>query len=151
MAPFYYKVADSLATYVELNLDEMNQLKSLELPDDPDEIDIDEQEELAQEEGHGDEVSDTKDAIEPTAEGQKAEDSDPEPIIADVIDSTSKPTETKKDDSEAVKDDNKNDNNELEELTDDIFTNFQLANQMIDDFRTGYNLMDQSALTDAEK
>lgn len=39
LAPFYFKIGDALATYVELNLDEMNQLKPLELPDDPDDTD----------------------------------------------------------------------------------------------------------------
>lgn len=36
LAPFYYKKADALATYIEFNMDEMNQLKPLIIPDDPD-------------------------------------------------------------------------------------------------------------------
>ena len=32
LAPFYYKLADSLVTYIEFNMDEMNNLKPLELP-----------------------------------------------------------------------------------------------------------------------
>ena len=41
LAPFYFKIGDALATYVELNLDEMNQLKPLELPEDPEDTDQD--------------------------------------------------------------------------------------------------------------
>ena len=37
LAPFYYKIGDAIATYVELNMNEMNVLKPLELPEDPDE------------------------------------------------------------------------------------------------------------------
>ena len=36
LAPFYYKIGDAIATYVELNMNEMNILKPLELPEDPD-------------------------------------------------------------------------------------------------------------------
>lgn len=36
-APFYYKVGQSLANYVECNVNEMNELKPLEVPEDPDE------------------------------------------------------------------------------------------------------------------
>lgn len=36
LAPFYYKKADALATYIEDNTDAMNQLKPLVIPDDPD-------------------------------------------------------------------------------------------------------------------
>ena len=36
LAPFYYKQADSIATYIEYNMDEMNNLKPLNLPEDPD-------------------------------------------------------------------------------------------------------------------
>ena len=32
LAPFYYKLADSLVTYIEYNMDEMNNFKPLELP-----------------------------------------------------------------------------------------------------------------------
>lgn len=34
MAPFYYKLGDALATYVEMNVDEMNNLKPLNLQQD---------------------------------------------------------------------------------------------------------------------
>lgn len=34
-APFYFKVGDSIASYIECNTDEMNNLKPLELPEDP--------------------------------------------------------------------------------------------------------------------
>ena len=44
MAPFYYCLANALSTYVECNVDEMNNLKPLELPDDDEE-----EESLAQE------------------------------------------------------------------------------------------------------
>ena len=33
LAPFYYKVGSALANYVECNVDEMNNLKPLELPE----------------------------------------------------------------------------------------------------------------------
>ena len=36
LAPFYYKKGDALATYIESNMDEMNQLKPLNIPEDPD-------------------------------------------------------------------------------------------------------------------
>ena len=38
LAPFYFKVGDSLANFVELNTNEMNQLKPLVLPEDPDDL-----------------------------------------------------------------------------------------------------------------
>ena len=38
LAPFYFKVGDSLASYVEINTNEMNQLKPLVLPEDPDDL-----------------------------------------------------------------------------------------------------------------
>ena len=31
LAPFYYKIGDSLVTYIECNMNEMNQLKPLEI------------------------------------------------------------------------------------------------------------------------
>jgi hypothetical protein len=37
LAPFYYRIGDSLATYVELNTNEMGALKPLEIPVDPEE------------------------------------------------------------------------------------------------------------------
>jgi len=36
LAPFYYKIGDSLVSYIECNMNEMNVLKPLELPEDPD-------------------------------------------------------------------------------------------------------------------
>ena len=46
LAPFYYKLADSLVTYIEYNMDEMNNFKPLELPlDEESESEIVEQEE----------------------------------------------------------------------------------------------------------
>jgi len=38
LAGFYYKIGDLLVLYIEGNMNEMNQLKPLELPEDPDEI-----------------------------------------------------------------------------------------------------------------
>ena len=37
MAPFYYKQGELLVSYIECNMNEMNQLKPLELPEDPEE------------------------------------------------------------------------------------------------------------------
>ena len=41
----------------------------------------------------------------------------------------------------------KGDGNELDDLSEDIFQNLALAIQVADDFLSGYNLMDQSLLT----
>jgi hypothetical protein len=38
LAPFYFRIGDSLATYVELNTNEMGALKPLELPMDPEDV-----------------------------------------------------------------------------------------------------------------
>ena len=38
LAPFYFKVGDSLANYIELNTNEVGALKPLELPEDPDDL-----------------------------------------------------------------------------------------------------------------
>lgn len=77
LAPFYYKVGDALCTYIEINTDEMNQLKPLVLPDEPDDMEnVAEEEDEAQSKDNNEE--------------EKKED-DPEPKIEDVIDSSSKP------------------------------------------------------------
>jgi hypothetical protein len=38
LAPFYFKVGDSLANYIELNTNEMGALKPLEIPEDPEDL-----------------------------------------------------------------------------------------------------------------
>jgi hypothetical protein len=38
LAPFYFRVGDSLATYIELNTNEVGALKPLEIPDDPEDL-----------------------------------------------------------------------------------------------------------------
>ena len=38
LAPFYFKVGDSLANYIELNTNEVGALKPLEVPEDPDDL-----------------------------------------------------------------------------------------------------------------
>jgi hypothetical protein len=38
LAPFYFKVGDGLATYIELNTNEVGALKPLEIPDDPEDL-----------------------------------------------------------------------------------------------------------------
>ena len=53
LAPFHFRLADSLATYVELNLNEMNQLKPLRFPDDLETLSDEEEE---QEEAKTEEV-----------------------------------------------------------------------------------------------
>ena len=50
LAPFYYRTGDALASYVECNLDAMNVLKPLELPEDPDDIEAIQEEENEDEE-----------------------------------------------------------------------------------------------------
>ena len=45
LAPFYFKIGDSLANYVETNTNEMGALKPLELPNDPDDVSQEDQEE----------------------------------------------------------------------------------------------------------
>lgn len=104
-APFYFKQGDALASYIESNLDEMNQLKPLQQPEDPDDPDFDEE---AEDEGqidlnqkdvqsaNGGEASAQKDHEEKSA---AAKDED-EPKIEDVIDSSSVPPnpDTKKTD-----------------------------------------------------
>ena len=108
LAPFYYRVGDALATYVELNTNEMGALKPLELPDDPDEE-------------------------EPAAASEEAKDED-EPVIADVpadnqINSSSAaaPPEAPAQNPIGGEEGQK----ELEELSEDIFENFGLAHQII--------------------
>jgi hypothetical protein len=66
-------VADSLASYVECNTDEMNQLKSLALPDDPD----DDQDNLSGDE-NGAPAGDQE---------EEKKSNDDEPKIEDIIDS----------------------------------------------------------------
>lgn len=77
LAPFYYKVGDSIVSYIECNMNEMNQLKPLELPEDPDEEDVETQEKL-------DAIEEEKVPEEENKDPNKDED---EPIIEDVIDS----------------------------------------------------------------
>lgn len=80
LAPFYFRIGDALATYVELNTNEMGALKPLELPLDPDEDQEDQEEE------------------EEVKQSQEQVDED-EPLIQDVepqqIDSTLKQTQPK--------------------------------------------------------
>ena len=38
LAPFYFKVGDGLATYIELNTNEVGALKPLEIPEDPEDL-----------------------------------------------------------------------------------------------------------------
>ena len=86
-AAFYFKQADALASYIESNLDEMNQLRPLNVPEDPDDLNfVDVIEEDANEDADGSQNGlKTKD--EQVTE-EKGEDDD-EPKIEDVIDSSS--------------------------------------------------------------
>ena len=65
LAPFYYKIGESLVSYIECNMNEMNQLKPLVLPED----------ELSQQD-------DNEEEKVPEA-SQNSE----EPLIEDIIDS----------------------------------------------------------------
>lgn len=75
LAPFYYKIGDAIATYVELNMNEMNVLKPLELPEDPDD-----KEEDAYDQEH-------EESPEKLDINKKDDD---EPQITDFIDSSTK-------------------------------------------------------------
>ena len=83
LAPFYYKMGDSLCTYIEINTDEMNQLKPLNLPEDPDDED-DQIEEVAEVE----EASNAEEQKDPSLKGDNAsmaaKSDEAEPIIEDV-------------------------------------------------------------------
>lgn len=50
LASFYYKVADSLISYIECNTNEMGQMKPLVLPEDPDDLDEEDSEDEEEEE-----------------------------------------------------------------------------------------------------
>jgi hypothetical protein len=114
LAPFYFRIGDGLSTYVELNTNEMGALKPLELPTDPD--DVEQEEEAKQEEA--------------SVAEEQAED---EPVIKDVepdqINSSSKPEANPLVAAE--------DQMELDEIAEDIFSNFGLALQIIKDFKEG--------------
>ena len=114
LAPFYFRIGDGLSTYVELNTNEMGALKPLELPTDPD--DVEQEEEVKQEEAS---------VVE-----EQAED---EPVIKDVV-----PDQI---DSSAKQEANPlvaaEDQMELDEIAEDIFSNFGLALQIIKDFKEG--------------
>lgn len=144
LAPFYFKIGDALSSYVECNLDEMNQLKPLEVPEDPDDASLEEQEEDAVREEVLNE-SGQRDGEE-NQEDQKQNEVEPddEPKIEDVIDSSSKPAAQNvqlPNGNEGGEGGGNNDaNNEVEELSEDIFENFSLAIQIIEDFKSGYNL-----------
>ena len=110
-APFYYKVGDALASYIECNMNEMNALKPLEMPEDPDD------------EGASEQEAEDPNEEEKVPEAGSAVPDEHEPVIEDVIDSTKvveKP-------SEAVGGSSPNvlagDNIEFEELSQDIFFN----------------------------
>lgn len=121
----------------------MNQLRPLNVPEDPDDVNfVDVIEEDAGEDADGSQNG-LKDKPEEVTE-EKAEDDD-EPKIEDVIDSSSAPK--KNDFSNALKQDNLspkagNESNELEELSEDIFHNLGVAIQITEDFKSGAALMD---------
>ena len=98
LAPFYYKIGESLVTYIECNMDEMNNLKPLVLPEDPDEVSQhDEEEEKVPESSQNS-----------------------QPIIEDVIDSGAVKEQSPEKENEP-------ENGEFEDLRDDIFENFGLC------------------------
>lgn len=94
LAPFYYKIGDAIVSYIECNMNEMNALKPLVLPDDPDEV----EEEQSQ-------------ATDPLEEEKVP---DEEPVIEDVIDSKA---EVKENITSPKADMLGNDNTEFEELS----------------------------------
>ena len=104
LAAFYYKVGDALCTYIELNTDEMNQLKPLNLPEDPDDYENEELEAVAEE------------AEEEKASVEAKSDAIDEPIIEDVTDQID--SSTKKEEAPQVQQQEKlGENNELEDLS----------------------------------
>lgn len=132
-APFYYKVADSIASYIECNTDEMNNLKPLDLPEDPDD------------------QSENGEAPDDAAEEQPAsEANDEEPKIEDVIDSKQQQL-SQKSQTEQIQDQIGNDTNELDMLSQDIFENLGLCEQILNDFRNGELLQDRQLSEDQLK
>lgn len=121
LAPFYFKKGDSLAAYIEENMDAMNQLKPLVVPDDPDF-----QDESEHEESEKDPKEEKND--------QKEEASNDEPQIEEAENKSENQIQTNQPAAEIVKDlDSKQQvlapngadgSNEFEELSEDIFMNF---------------------------
>lgn len=76
-------MGDSLCTYIEINTDEMNQLKPLELPEDPDEVDEQEEEQDAEIKSNAEEQKDPS-MKDDEAAAAKSDAADPEPVIEEV-------------------------------------------------------------------
>lgn len=129
VAPFYYKRADLLVFYVEGNMNEMNQLKPLELPEDPDEVTEDQEEEKV-----------------PEGTDEKASQNDEEPVIEDVIDSLAVKPEAAAQPAPVIG----GENDDFENLAQDIFENFGLCEQILNDFQAG-DLLKDASLTDEQK
>ena len=71
LAPFYYKVGDSLANYIELNTNEVGALKPLEMPEDPDDLQASQDQQ------------DQVDANKMSQEGDKGENIEEKPVDED--------------------------------------------------------------------
>ena len=114
MAPFTYVQGKHLATYVEFNVDEMNNLKPLELPDD------------SEDEAPAEEPVESKN-------GEIAEKDEDEPEIKSEKDDCQieeKPAPVNSLQAMTGGDEE----NELENMAQDIFENFALTKQIIGDF-----------------